>query len=496
MSRSHSIISLSLLSIGLVAPQASAQTHSWSTSFPSPAPLIRERCFNGTDGNISYLYGGQWGAGHDNRDDFWTWDGTTYTQVTLPGAAPGKRAGGASCWDAARGKFVLFSGRDFTTSTQWSDGWEWDSVNGWVQMPATVPFPSARWLIGDSSEYVPGLGLVFHGGNVGGTKSNETWAYDGTAWTMLSAAGPDRQQCSMVYRPTTHDLIVYGGQSNAGGTVRLDETWKYDIGTSVWTQITTATNPSAPGSTSDGLMNHSGYFNPATNKVVIYGGMGNGGQRSHLTWEFDGTDWTDATDPGQSTLDNVTNGNANWVNGSLSAVILCGNRSNGAANFVLEHGPFTSTNPGTSYCLGDGSGSPCPCGNFGGTGEGCANSGGTGAILSGTGLTGTGAGDTLVLDIAGVPGAKPGLLLRGDNQIAALVGGGLLCVGANTQRSQVQVTDASGATTFSDWNGSGFESIANSGVPTQLQFWYRDPGGVPCAGTDFNFTNGYSVTYP
>jgi hypothetical protein len=151
--------------------------------------------------------------------------------------------------------------------------------------------------------------------------------------------------------------------------------------------------------------------------------------------------------------------------------------------------------PGTAYCLGDGTGGPCPCANFGGPGEGCANSGGTGVILSGSGATGTGAGDTLVLDVVGVPGAKPGLLLRGDNQISALVGGGILCLGANSQRSQVQITDASGATTFSDWNGAGFESIANAGVPTQLQFWYRDPSS-PCAGTNFNFSNGYSVTYP
>ena len=38
-------------------------------------------------------------------------------------------------------------------------------------------------------------------------------------------------------------------------------------------------------------------------------------------------------------------------------------------------------NAGHGYCYGDGTGAACPCGAFGGLGEGCANTGGTGATL-------------------------------------------------------------------------------------------------------------------
>ena len=159
--------------------------------------------------------------------------------------------------------------------------------------------------------------------------------------------------------------------------------------------------------------------------------------------------------------------------------------------------PGVTLEPGTAYCFGDGTGTACPCGNNGAPGFGCANSSGGGARMTAAGDAVLSA-DTMTLDITGVNGAKAGLLIRGDNQVNGglgnPVGDGLICAGGAVQRSHVQVTDATGATTFSDWNGSGLGSVANAGAPTNYQFWYRDPQGSPC-GNGFNFTNAYSVTY-
>ena len=158
------------------------------------------------------------------------------------------------------------------------------------------------------------------------------------------------------------------------------------------------------------------------------------------------------------------------------------------------------SNSGTPACLGDGSGGVCPCGNnFGATGAGCANSSGGGATMIGSGDASM-AVDTLSMNITGVNGAKPGLLLRGDNLAAGGlgfgVGAGLICAVGNSQRSAVQVTDATGATTYTTWDGvNGLGSVATVGIPVHYQFWYRDPMGSPCAGTDFNFTGAVSVTY-
>ncbi len=149
----------------------------------------------------------------------------------------------------------------------------------------------------------------------------------------------------------------------------------------------------------------------------------------------------------------------------------------------------------TNFCFGDGTGPNCPCGNFGGPGEGCLNSGTTG----GASLTGAGAAsisnDSFSLSVSGVPGAKPGLVLRGANQTAGvLAGNGVLCTSGNTARSQVQIT-VGGSTVFTNFQGSGFgASSYGIGVPTNYQFWYRDPTGFPCGGT-FNFTNGVSTVW-
>jgi len=148
---------------------------------------------------------------------------------------------------------------------------------------------------------------------------------------------------------------------------------------------------------------------------------------------------------------------------------------------------------GSAYCSGDGTGAGCPCGNTGGPRQGCANSSGAGARLFADGNAGLTL-DTFSLNVFGAPGVKPGLLLRGDNQIALPAGDGLLCTAGNSQRSQVQLTDAGGATQFTQFNGGPFGAVAGLGVPTNFQFWYRDPQGSPC-GAGFNFSNGWTVAY-
>ncbi len=179
--------------------------------------------------------------------------------------------------------------------------------------------------------------------------------------------------------------------------------------------------------------------------------------------------------------------------GVVTTIEILPNIPDGSNEFELAiRAPTVVVNSGSAYCFGDGSGAGCPCGNVGGPGEGCSNSGGVGATLTGSG-DGSFSNDTFQMDVAGVPGAKPGLIIRGNNQIANLAGDGLLCTGGGSMRSQVQITVA-GATSFTNFQGAGFGSVANVGTPTNFQFWYRDPMGGPCGG-GFNFSNGWTITY-
>ncbi len=169
-----------------------------------------------------------------------------------------------------------------------------------------------------------------------------------------------------------------------------------------------------------------------------------------------------------------------------------------AALALLSLSPAAYSQNGSAFCFGDGSGTPCPCLLLGGTGQGCANTTGTGgALLSGSG----GAyilSDTFQLDVAGVPGSKPGLILRTANQVngglGIHAGDGLLCVSGQSLRSQVQVTSG-GATTFKHFYGGPLgASSFGPGVATHYQFWYRDPLST-CSGSGFNFSNAWTVTW-
>ena len=156
-------------------------------------------------------------------------------------------------------------------------------------------------------------------------------------------------------------------------------------------------------------------------------------------------------------------------------------------------------NTGNGYCYGDGTGSACPCGTTAAAGQGCVNSTGTnGASLVATGNASISA-DTFGLQIDGVPGNKPGLVLRGKNQVIGgagnPVGEGLLCTAGQSARSKVQITSA-GSTTFTEFQaGVSFGAASyGAGVRANYQFWYRDTANT-CNGGGFNFTNAWTVVW-
>ncbi len=145
---------------------------------------------------------------------------------------------------------------------------------------------------------------------------------------------------------------------------------------------------------------------------------------------------------------------------------------------------------GTTQCFGDGSGTPCPCGNASAAGamEGCANSTTTGCALVAYAAN----GGTLVASNA-IPG-QPGLFFQGDNRIGGgagiVFGDGLRCCGMNLVRLGMVLPDGNGNATFSDVQNVGG---AINGETKCYQYWYRDPGG-PC-GTGFNLSNAVKITW-
>jgi hypothetical protein len=165
---------------------------------------------------------------------------------------------------------------------------------------------------------------------------------------------------------------------------------------------------------------------------------------------------------------------------------------------------------GTAVCFGDGGGTPCPCSNEAGPGEGCANSSGAGAVLGGTGRPSI-ALDELVLMANGLLPGQPCLFFQGDSFVnggaGTSFGDGLRCCGTTVVRLVIVVPDASGCAAT-----DGFCGTVAGGTPGPIsqhpsngalsagdtkcyQCWYRDPSpSAPCSST-FNLSNARAVQW-
>jgi hypothetical protein len=202
-------------------------------------------------------------------------------------ATPRGREWAAFAYYPPKNEFVLFGGR--RPGTVFGDTWTRTGSTWTQQHPAVAP--SAR--TGAAMVYDPASRqlLLFGGGATTGTGfSNETWTWNGTAWTLLhpSTSPPAREDNSLVYDAATKTVLMFAGWHGA----YWDDTWSWN-GTT-WTQLSPATSPS-------GRDSYAVVYDPATKQVILFGGFRGGGYTPGDTWSWDGTTWTQlspATSPG------------------------------------------------------------------------------------------------------------------------------------------------------------------------------------------------------
>jgi hypothetical protein len=166
-------------------------------------------------------------------------------------------------------------------------------------------------------------------------------------------------------------------------------------------------------------------------------------------------------------------------------------------------GSLTYTTSGGSssvaFCIGDGTGTACPCANSGAAGNGCASSvNASGANLATSGSPSLSA-DTLVLLGTGMPSSSA-LYFQGTSQVngglGAVFGDGLRCAGGAITRLKT-VTNVAGASQYpqgGDLAVSVRGMIAAPGIRTS-QVWYRNADPAFCTPSTFNLSNGTQVTW-
>ncbi len=293
------------------------------------------------------VFGGRGAVSGPHFGDLWEWDSAkgSWNQRTPGGRTPYDRSQPAMFYDTVRKKTVMFSGWQPGAGFYHPDQWEWDgAAQTWTERQLTTQ-PSARFgaaVVWDSAR---GKAVLFGGFDEATGRRNDTWEWDGTAWTDRTPAGASptpRHSALMVFDSMRNKTVLYSGNSGNGVATAgtwVDETWEWDGTAGTWTRIT------APAITSTQWS--SGYTNmvydPVLNKIVLY-------YYYNYVWTYTagtgatGT-WADA--PMQTKIDSSLPGYYNpgmVYDSNKQAVVVFGGQSSGRSLWQLTTTDFNWTN--------------------------------------------------------------------------------------------------------------------------------------------------------
>jgi hypothetical protein len=197
------------------------------------------------------LFGGQSNRYPCYLGDTWSWNGTTWTELS-PSASPPARSYAPMAYDAATRTVLLFGGEGMSSQGEYgglSDTWSWNGTTWTKLSPAASPGGSDS----DSMAYDAATGTVLlFGGGCCNPGLGQTWSWNGTTWTRLSppTSPPLSGGWSMANDPATATVLLFGGISSDRTSTRgmlpitpLGETWSWN-GTT-WTKLSPATSPAA-----------------------------------------------------------------------------------------------------------------------------------------------------------------------------------------------------------------------------------------------------------
>ena len=223
-------------------------------------------------------------------NDTWTWDGATW-RLEEPTSNPPARDRAAIAYDDALGKIVMFGGWNPVVggAAKLHDTWTWDGSN-WTQIfTATVPSKRGSAVM----DYDPNTRhLIMFGGDTGNA-TNETWAFDGADWSQLKfdggAAVPKAREVTVMARDdAAGTLVLFGGEELIGnGTATSgNDTWTWNG--HAWTELNLSDRPPARGT--ETLVANMVY-DQALKEDVLYGGT-NDGSALGDTWTWNGRGWS------------------------------------------------------------------------------------------------------------------------------------------------------------------------------------------------------------
>ena len=237
-----------------------------------------------TDKENIFLYGG--GQHEKVYDDFWKWDGKTWTKLNSP---IGTRIYALMSFNKATGKLLLFGG-DRNEGDILSETWEFDGTN-WSQK--NTPGPEPR--LPGQLEYDDNTKKIILYGGLNFTPNgrrdyDDVWEWNGNAWQKVyDGKGPLTALIhpGMVFDPLEKKLMIFGGSkiTETGSNPYTNEI-RFWNGTKWESGIkSTSVLPSIRSGTS--LI-----FDHVNNRMVLHGGFNViGGKPMNDTWIYTNKAW-------------------------------------------------------------------------------------------------------------------------------------------------------------------------------------------------------------
>lgn len=182
-------------------------------------------------------------------------------------------------FDSLRGVNVLYGGSLGANETWEFNGTAWSLRSTWG--PQNVSELGMAY-------HTPTAKTVIFGGRIGNELTDQTWEWNGSTWTRRWSIGPSaRHGHAMVYDAAQGNIVLFGGQTDLG-TTYSNETWTWNG--DLWAMVP-VTGPSP-------RFFHAMAYDSARAKTVLFGGNRTTNLRD--TWEWDGTAWTQRSDTGPS----------------------------------------------------------------------------------------------------------------------------------------------------------------------------------------------------
>ncbi|MBN1322109.1 MAG: TIR domain-containing protein [Thermoleophilia bacterium] len=280
------------LGLGLTRDRAAPQDGSmggriaWSELKPAgtlPSERSAHAMAHDPTGGRMVMFGGM--TITDFLNDTWTYDpvANTWTELEPSGSLPAARCLHAVVYDPSTRRFIIFGGAGDTAPL--NDTWAYDPLAGtWTGLSPAGTLPPARSRHAMAYDPVTRRLIVFGGFSAANAPLGDTWAYDPVAgtWTELTPAGtlpPARSQHSLAYDQTTRRLIMFGGVDDTG--TPLGDTWAYDPGANSWTGLVPAgTLPAARSA-------HSVAYDLTGGRLIVFGGKDLSGMALDDAWAYD-----------------------------------------------------------------------------------------------------------------------------------------------------------------------------------------------------------------